>query len=242
MDSPAPHDTAGFGHGAAGPSAAPATGPRALARRRPGMVAVVAVGAVVALAGAAGAGVWYAAGHTPATGDTPVTPGTGQYTPAQEVYLAKLRGLGIQVPGPNGTIEDAFEMAARLCASPMSRADLAADTQDRLGWSPHATQGVVDAAVAYGCPGKVWPADGPRTNFGDGTFVVGTDIQPGIYRTDGPYQRPVPGCYWARLSGLGGTTAEIIANASGNGPTTVTVRAGDAAFESSGCLPWAKIE
>jgi hypothetical protein len=48
---------------------------------------------------------------------------------------------------------------------------------------------------------------GPRTQFGAGTWMVGTDIAPGRY-----YNDPRDGCYWERLSGLGGTLAEILAN------------------------------
>lgn len=43
--------------------------------------------------------------------------------------------------------------------------------------------------------------------FGSGTHLVGTDIQPGIYQTAG-----TSSCYWERLSGLGGGLYDIIAN------------------------------
>jgi Carboxypeptidase regulatory-like domain len=48
---------------------------------------------------------------------------------------------------------------------------------------------------------------GPRTQFGSGQFLVGTDILPGRYFSD-----PVDGCYWERESGLGGGLADILAN------------------------------
>src|SRR5687768_17260240 len=51
------------------------------------------------------------------------------------------------------------------------------------------------------------PAPTPRTQFGAGQYRVGTDISPGRYYSD-----PANGCYWERQSGLGGTSAEIIAN------------------------------
>jgi len=47
----------------------------------------------------------------------------------------------------------------------------------------------------------------PKPGFGPGTYVVGTDIAPGIYRAN-----PASGCYWERLSGFGGSIGEIIAN------------------------------
>lgn len=50
-------------------------------------------------------------------------------------------------------------------------------------------------------------AAGPRTRFGAGSHRVGVDVAPGRYFTD-----PVSGCYWERVSGLGGTLGEILAN------------------------------
>lgn len=77
------------------------------------------------------------------------------------------------------------------------------------------------------------PTPGPRTEFGNGTHIVGTDIAPGTYRSNGE-----DGCYWARLSGFGGTTSEIIANSFARGPQVVTILPSDAGFESSRCGRW----
>jgi len=73
-------------------------------------------------------------------------------------------------------------------------------------------------------------------NFGDGTFQVGTDIQPGTYRT----QVDSPGCYYARLSGFGGTLGEIIANNNTDNPAIVTIQATDKGFQSSSCGTWTR--
>ncbi|HLX58377.1 MAG TPA: hypothetical protein VKR83_15270 [Ktedonobacteraceae bacterium] len=72
--------------------------------------------------------------------------------------------------------------------------------------------------------------------FGDGTFVVGKDIQPGTYRT----RTGSPGCYFARLSGFGGTVDEIIANANTDNPAIVTIAASDKGFQSTNCGTWTK--
>jgi len=48
---------------------------------------------------------------------------------------------------------------------------------------------------------------GPRTQFGAGQYLVGSDISPGRYFSD-----PTDGCYWERESGLGGNLSDIIAN------------------------------
>ncbi|MDQ0605278.1 hypothetical protein QF037_009623 [Streptomyces canus] len=75
---------------------------------------------------------------------------------------------------------------------------------------------------------------------GDGTYVVGEDIKPGTYRTDGPDDSVVSNCYWARLSGTSGEFDEIIANSNTAGPATVTISASDAAFQTTGCKTWKK--
>jgi hypothetical protein len=69
-----------------------------------------------------------------------------------------------------------------------------------------------------------------KTSFPAGTYIVGTDITPGTYNAPGGAT-----CYWARLSGFGGTTSEILANENATGATTVTIAATDKGFESAGC-------
>ena len=69
--------------------------------------------------------------------------------------------------------------------------------------------------------------------FSDGTYIVGSDIQAGTYRAPGG-----DSCYWARLSGFDGTTAEILANNEGQTSPIVTIRPSDAGFQTSGCGSW----
>lgn len=80
------------------------------------------------------------------------------------------------------------------------------------------------------------PTTNPYAQFGDGTFVVGKDIQPGTYRT----REASSGCYYARLRGFGGTTDDIIANANTDAPAIVTIAATDKGFESTSCGIWTK--
>jgi hypothetical protein len=72
-----------------------------------------------------------------------------------------------------------------------------------------------------------------KTSFGDGMFIVGTDITPGTYRNTG-----AQGCYYARLSGFGNTVDDIIANNNVDTPTIVTIASTDAGFQSVGCGTW----
>jgi len=88
-----------------------------------------------------------------------------------------------------------------------------------------------------------WTADlspvtsSPTSPFGDGKFIVGTDIAPGTWRNSDSSA----GCYWARLSGLGGTFGDVIANEFSSSIQVVTIAPGDAGFESSDCGTWTKI-
>lgn len=69
---------------------------------------------------------------------------------------------------------------------------------------------------------------------GSGTFLIGEDIQPGTYRTEGDSGF----CYWARLSGLSGEFEDIITNDFSEGPSFVTLSETDVAFETSDCGEW----
>jgi hypothetical protein len=77
------------------------------------------------------------------------------------------------------------------------------------------------------------------TTFGEGKFVVGTDIAPGTYRTSGPAGKL--DCYWERLKDTRSDTDSIIANSLGRAPATVTIDRTDAAFQTRWCSPWVKI-
>ncbi len=72
------------------------------------------------------------------------------------------------------------------------------------------------------------------TQFGDGTWVVGQDIEPGVYRNSGDGSL----CYWERLSGLSREFGDIIANGVPDGPTVVEISGSDVAFSSQGCGTW----
>lgn len=72
-----------------------------------------------------------------------------------------------------------------------------------------------------------------QTTFTDGTYFVGTDIQPGTYRSSGQ-----TGCYWARLSDFTGGTDSILANDNTDTPAIVTILATDKGFHATRCGTW----
>jgi len=74
-----------------------------------------------------------------------------------------------------------------------------------------------------------------KTSFGEGTYFVGTDIDPGTYRNSGG-----SGCYYARLRGFGGTIGDIVANDNTDAAAIVTIDQGDKGFTSARCGTWTK--
>lgn len=75
----------------------------------------------------------------------------------------------------------------------------------------------------------------PEAGFGDGTYIVGENLEPGIYRSTATSL-----CYWERMSGFGGTLDEIIAN--GNEGTIIEIAASDAGFKTERCGQWLPLE
>lgn len=74
------------------------------------------------------------------------------------------------------------------------------------------------------------PEPTPNPNMiSSGTYLVGTDIQPGLYRGNAG-SGFFGSCYWERLSGLSGQFDDIIANDGPNGQFYVEVFETDMAF------------
>lgn len=90
------------------------------------------------------------------------------------------------------------------------------------------------APVAAPAPAPT-PAPAPGAfAFGGGKKIVPTEVPAGTYRT----RTGSSGCYWERLSGLGGSFSEIIANNNIDGPEIVTVLSTDKGFNSTRCATW----
>lgn len=78
----------------------------------------------------------------------------------------------------------------------------------------------------------------PVFTFGIGTKIVGVDVPSGLFRST---NANTASCYWARLSGFGGTLAEILANSINGGPSVVAIEASDRGFESASCATWSQV-
>jgi hypothetical protein len=73
-----------------------------------------------------------------------------------------------------------------------------------------------------------------KTSFGDGIYIVTTDIAPGNYKNTAS-----PNCYYARLSAF--DTSAIISNNNTDAVAIVTIYASDKGFESHNCGTWTKL-
>ena len=81
---------------------------------------------------------------------------------------------------------------------------------------------------------------GPPVMFGDGTYRVGEDIPPGLYRSDAPSEA----CEWRRLRTLEAATApadddDVIGFWEGSALSFVDIAPTDAYFTTRGCGVWA---
>ena len=109
----------------------------------------------------------------------------------------------------------------------------------------------VSAVVTVGATDKGFHSDGCGTwtsdlsritasttaPFHGGTYIVGTDIAPGTWRSSGG-----SGCYWERLRSFGGTLNDVIANDFTNAIAVVSVSGSDRGFHATeACGTWTKI-
>jgi len=81
------------------------------------------------------------------------------------------------------------------------------------------------------------PVTQSTTSFEDGAYIVGTDIEPGTYRSSGG-----SGCYFSRLSGFTHDLGTILANNVTDEPAIVEIAPTDAGFESKRCGTWTKMQ
>jgi hypothetical protein len=112
----------------------------------------------------------------------------------------------------------------------------------------HATALAVAAAIA--CPS---PAGGDPLEPipGDGFFIVGSDVAPGLYHTDGTAStwqiliNDVPTedsmCLWFTYSTPDANKDHVVATNMAVGPMYATINSTVKAFESHNCSPWTRV-
>jgi hypothetical protein len=115
---------------------------------------------------------------------------------------------------------------------------------------PHAAAGLVVsvAAIAFASPAAADPMD-PIP--GNGFFIVGPDIAPGLYHTDGTgstwtvWINDVPTqdsmCLWFTYSTPDANKDHVVATNMSVGPMYVTINPTVKAFESHNCDDWTRV-
>ena len=160
----------------------------------------------------------------------------GAIGPAGEPGLQGPRGF----PGPAGEAGPVGDRGVRGPAGPQGRTGAAGPTGEA------GPQGEPGEQGPPGEPGQSFmsvPWAVPANDkFLDGTWRVGPEIKPGLYRTIPPSAGLGPPCVWARLSGLGGGTGDIISTRVSEAPVQVMIAETDVAFRSIGCGEWSRVE
>src|SRR6478609_2000522 len=155
-----------------------------------------------------------------------------------KIALGVLGGL-VLVAGFGAVVSNGKDGAARADAGPTVTATVTASPAP----APAAVTATVTAtvtvtvtqtaAVAAEPPAEAAAAPPPGgTIAGDGTFLVGDDIEPGTYKTAGPGRLGM--CYWERAKDSSGDFESIITNETLTGQGVVTIKKTDKVFKTQG--------
>jgi len=143
-----------------------------------------------------------------------------------------LTGVGITSGSPTITVGDIN------CSGGVDSVDALVLLKDTAHLPNDLPPGCPAIGTVIGSAPTPTPSPTPVTSitFGDGTWVVGPEVPPGLWRNSDSSAS----CYWKRLSGFGGTLGEIIANNLDNSIQTVQIKASDAGFQSEHCGTWSQ--
>lgn len=134
--------------------------------------------------------------------------------------------------GGGGSASSDFGRVLQLCTK-LER-DYADNVVARMDWKKAEAHGAM--ALCPDAPHAALLQDViTSVKIGDGTYIVGKNLEPGTYRT----KPEVKDCYWSRNTGGGSIIANDFISFAPDG-ATVTVYPGEG-FESSRCGVWTKI-
>lgn len=149
-----------------------------------------------------------------------LTANVGTYAPAPSAYAYQWYRNGAAISG------------ARYRTYRLNAADNGRSITVRVSASRIYSDTRVTMSPALKVP--VWPVTVLR---GDGTYRVGTQIKPGLYKATGTGS----GCYWEAVSGFSGSLSQINANYFGTARTYAQILPGDVGFKSDGCGSWTTV-
>ena len=113
-----------------------------------------------------------------------------------------------------------------------------------IGWKVTHPQGAAQprasAPAVSASPVAAAPAT-PAGSISDGVWIVGSDVQPGTYRSSGAETGGY--CMWSRHSSTAGGPFDAIIASDGSkaGQVLVTIQPGDKLFRTHGCAPFTKV-
>jgi len=145
-----------------------------------------------------------------------IPPGTYRTAASSGCYAARLSGFG-------GTLGEiiANEFSTVSLVVTIDPSDAGFESSGCGSWTND---------IRY----RTGPASAP---FGDGTWFVGEEIAPGLWRNSDSSG----GCYWERRSGFSWELGDIIANDFTWSIRTVSIASTDVGFLSNDCGTWTKI-
>lgn len=110
-----------------------------------------------------------------------------------------------------------------------------------MPYTPAAAPAAVPESVPAEAPAQADPATSPTptTIPGDGTFLVGSEVTPGTYRSSKARE---PYCYASPASGLDGSGPRLNVTSFHGEPAIVTIKASDGSFQTSGCATWTRVK
>jgi hypothetical protein len=84
------------------------------------------------------------------------------------------------------------------------------------------------------------PSTAADTGYTDGTYIVGSDIKPGTYKSAGPAAGGIGLCYWERDKKTDDPLSKIIANDDTKGQAVINISSSDYSVTFTGCQPFVK--
>lgn len=157
------------------------------------------------------------------TAAAPTTDPLAGFLPTERAFIGAYKAAGFSNSGGNSGI---VQLGQAICGDIVA-GSRPAQTQASLVTPSGLTAGEAETLYILAhdvmCPSVPLP---DPNSFGEGTYEVGVDIQPGRYRSPGG-----DNCYWARLD----DSQDILDNNISSGPNVFDVRESDGFIELSRC-------
>lgn len=114
-------------------------------------------------------------------------------------------------------------------------------TAEQQAWVDCMVSNRTGAECANIIDGAPPPSTGATSSYipGTGTFLVPTDVAPGVYESRGGIDGGT--CVWTRYASLSGDMTNVLDSGSSAGPQNAKIVAGQGIFETTNCRPWTRV-